>query len=173
MHRNTLLLIAGLGIFAALVFGVNLGRKLSPQPSANNQFTTPTVSQPTTAPLQNSSLLEYTNTTCGVSFQYPSQLTKLESADGSAIFSDPEKPDESLAVTCQKDIPRPPINTKQIDVFRLDATTSANLYHDTSAKDGTPVDKLIFTHPKTKLDVYLAGFPELMKLILPTLTLLP
>ena len=41
MHRNTFLLVLFLAILAALVVGVNIGKKLSPQETPI--FTTPTL----------------------------------------------------------------------------------------------------------------------------------
>ena len=73
----------------------------------------------------------------------------------------------SLLLACQKDIPRPPLVAGKIESIKI-ASSSANpvgypakRYHDSSQKDGSPIDTLIFAHPKNKMDVFIAtvGFP--------------
>jgi hypothetical protein len=51
-------------------------------------------------------------------------------------------------------------------------STSATLFHDASQKDGTPVDKLIFTLPSLPLmDVYVAGFGDTFNALIKTITI--
>lgn len=166
MARNTLLFTAFLAVLAALLVGFNIGRKLKPtQPAA-----TPSPS-PTPAIARASFVSD-----CGISFDYPATLEKLDGASGSAVFTDPANEANSIAVTCQADIPRPPITPERIETVMLTstagATFSALLYHDASQKDGTPIDELIFTHPETGLDVFVAGFGTIFQQILSTLKVL-
>lgn len=173
MHRNTYLLVSLLAVFAALVVGINLGRKFSaPIPA------TTTTPQPTLQPTPSTILIPYTNNVCGFSVEYPDTLTLLDSASGSAVLTDRTNAGDAIAITCQKDIPRSPLPQELIEpvgVWNSDHTASiaAKLYHDASAKDGTPMDVLIFRHPKTGLDVFLAGYGPVFNQILSTLFLLP
>lgn len=173
MHRNTYLLVSLLAIFAALLVGINLGRKFSaPLP------TTTTTLQPTDQPTPRGALVPYTNTFCGFSIEYPETLTILDSASGSAVLTDPANAANTIAITCQKDIPRSPLPQELIEtvgVWNSDrsASIAAKLYHDASAKDGKPMDVLIFRHPKTGLDVFLAGFGATFNHVIQTLKFLP
>ena len=162
MHRNTYLLVVFLAVFAALVVGVNLGKRLQPTPLA------PT-SAPTATPTAVDSLLQYSG--CGISLQYPTTLTLMDSASGSALFVDKANTDQSVVVTCQKDIPRPALTTDNIETIVI-SSVSAKLYHDASPKDGSAIDELIFRHPKTGLDVFIAGFGETFNSIIKTVKLL-
>ncbi len=160
MHRNTFLLIAFLAVLAALMVGVNIGKRLSTTPQGESSQNT--TASPTPSP-QATTFISYTNTTCAFSIEYPDTLTILDSASGSAVLTDRNNAGDSIAITCQKDIPRSPLPQELIEtvgVWNSDrsATISAKLYHDASAKDGKPMDVLIFRHPKTGLDVFLAGF---------------
>ncbi len=170
MHRNTYLLVSALAVIAALVVGVNIGR----------QFTasTPTVpTGPTTTPSPSPSgtaqttTKPYRNTFCNVVFDYPSTLTVLENASGSAAFTGP-RAEDGILLTCQKDIPRPAIAREDIEDVRI-GSISAILYHTQEASDGAAIDSLIFRHPGTKLDVFLAGTGETFRTVISTLRLLP
>lgn len=157
MHRNTLLFISLLAVIAALLFGFNIGRKwYTPIPSPSpTPRATPKISQ----------FLQYTNILCGVSFEYPSSLTKLEATAG-AMFVDPQNASNSVAFACQKDILRPALTP---EVVTLESTGSASitaqLYRDS-------VDTLIFTHPKNDLDIFIAGLGSAFTKILSTLKVL-
>ncbi len=175
MQRNTYLFVTILAIFAALVVGVNVGRKVAslqtpPQPAST---TAPTpIASPTPK------LLIYTNQLCGFSLQYPDTLTKLEDASGSAIFVQGNSKTQAIAIACQKNMPRPPISESNIETVSLTndlgtASISAKLYHDSSSKDGTPMDALIFRNHKNGLDIFIAGFGETFSSILKTIKLLP
>lgn len=159
MHRNTLLLLIFLGIFAAIVTGVNIGKK----PIASQ---TPEQKTPQPSPVSN--LLS--TTSCGISFLYPNTFSKVDIETGGTTIINPEKPGESVVVVCQKDIPRIPLPKEKMEE-RSVGSVSATLYHDTSAKDGTPVDKLIFTHPKTQKDVFVAGIGPIFDALIQTVKL--
>ncbi len=175
MYRNTYLLVIFLAIFAALVAGVNIGRKVDslqtpPQPAST---TAPT---PIPSPVPN--LLIYTNQSCGFTLQYPDTLTKLEDASGSAIFVQADSKAQAVAIACQKNMPRPPVSETNIETITLTndlgtASISAKLYRDSSSKDGTLMDALIFRNPKNGLDIFIAGYGETFTAILKTIKILP
>ena len=171
MHRNTLLFISLLAVVAALLFGFNVGRRFVQPTTDNQQLTTKT----TPSPSPKTSLVIYTNSLCGISFQYPESLTKLEATAG-AIFVDPQNASASVALACQADIPRVPLPPDQIEDIVIESTTgatlAAQLFHDASAKDGTPIDKLIFTHPTNGLDIFLAGLGTTFEQIIASLKIL-
>lgn len=156
MHRNTYLVVSILGIFAALVVGVNIGKSMKPQESQPTLTPTPTVPTETV-------LKTYTNAYCGFSIDLPTTLTVMDNASGSAIFNNPSDATQSIAMTCQKEIPRPPLTQDKIDRLSLvtpaGSTVSATLYHDQD-KDGSPVNSLIFTHPINTMDIFIAGYGE-------------
>jgi hypothetical protein len=163
MQRNTYLLLVGLAIFAALVIGVNIGRRslmsqAVPEP-------TPTVSQ---APR----LVSYKNSACGVSFSYPENFILLDSASKSAILTSPEGGTEAIILTCQKNIPRPALSQDKTESMTI-GSVSATLYHDSTPKDGQPIDILIFTNPKINEDVLLSGMGSGFDTALKSLELLP
>lgn len=160
-----------LAVIAALLVGFNLGRSFPKQEAANTQpsptpFTSPT---PTIGYLR--------ATACGIAFQYPNSLTPIESSDSGTIYASTSNPDTTVLVLCQKEIPRVPLTPDKMEVRTLraatgSATVSATLYHDGSAKDGTPIDKLIFTHPKTGLDVLIGGIGPIYQQFIASITLL-
>lgn len=170
MHRNTYILISILAVVAALVIGVNIGKKFSKTPEVVPVSVTPT---PTQTPIK---LETYSDPYCGISFSYPSTLSVLDSASGSALLTNAKDTSESVAVACQDEIPRPPLVAEKIESLILpdgEATIAAKLYHDASPKDGSPIDALIFRHPKKKMDVFIAGFGETFNELIKTVQLLP
>lgn len=157
MHKNTLLLTAALAVIAAFLVGVNIGRSL---PTAQRPGPSPT---PSTTPIPTPVLLSAE--TCGISYRYPNTLRPFESSQSGTVLTHATKPEESIVIVCQERIPREPVAGDNIETLVIHAATgsasvSATLYHDTAEKDRTPVNKLIFTHPKTGLDVLVAGFGE-------------
>ncbi|MBU1327322.1 hypothetical protein KKB64_02415 [Patescibacteria group bacterium] len=167
MHRNTYLLVLLLAVVAALVVGVNLGRNYSNQLTINNQQST---SQPTISP-RPPKLLEYSNQYCGISLTYPDSLQKLEATAG-AIFTDTVNATESVALVCQKNIPRPSLPADQIETVQI-GSVAAKLYHDSDPKDGTPIEEFVFSHPTIHLDIFLAGFGETFNAIIKSIQILP
>jgi hypothetical protein len=162
MHRNTYILLVVLAVVAALVVGVNVGRRTQTQ----------LVQEPTPTVTQSIQLTQYTSTACGVSFSYPNTLVQLDSATKSAIFAGNEGNAQAIILTCQSEIPRPAIPQEQTESMTI-GTVSATLYHDTSAKDGRTIDILIFTHPATQEDVLLSGFGTSFEGVIQSLKLLP
>ncbi|MDP1723038.1 MAG: hypothetical protein Q8L37_07670 [Candidatus Gottesmanbacteria bacterium] len=170
MYRNTYLLVSLLAVIAALLIGVNLGRKLTPAtPSSSISFPTPTVL--TTGQSIPSDVKPYRNSFCNVAFDYPASLRVLENASGSAAFTG-NNPDDGILMTCQKNIPKPMVSESSIEDIRV-GTTAAKLYHTQLATDSASVDSLIFRHPGTKLDVFLAGRGEAFRKLISSITLLP
>lgn len=173
MHRNTYLLVIILAVIAALLIGINIGKNIFRSSDANSAERAPIAPTPTPLPL---SFITYTNAACGFSFDYPNSFTKMDNASGSAVLVSPDGK-ESITVTCQKDIPREPMPPEKIETKILfnearSASISAKLYHDTSARDGTPLDVLIFRNPKNGLDIFLAGTGTAFQKIINSLTLL-
>lgn len=167
MHRNTFYFIVFLAVFAAIVVGVNLGRNAMPNTN-QTQTTTPTQALTTPTP----ELVMYQSKQCGISFSYPDKFNKIDIETGGATLVNKENTNESIILVCQKDIPRIPLTDDKIEQ-RAIGTVSAFLYHDTSQKDRTPLDKLIFTHPALKKDVYIAGYGETFNNIISSLSLYP
>lgn len=167
MHRNTYLLVLLLAVVAALVVGVNVGSKYSEEATRDKGQET---SQPSGSP-KAPKTLEYGNQYCGISLTYPDSLQILEATAG-AIFTDAVNASESVALVCQKDIPRPSLPVDQIETIQIDSV-AAKLYHDSDPKDGTPIEELIFFHPTIHLDVFLAGFGETFDAIVKSIRILP
>lgn len=165
MPKNTLILLCILAVFTALVVGVNIGRSFQP-----HQITTTTISPTPVAPSPTPTiaLSTYSSSYCGISFSYPKNLTKIEAQTGGAMFIDSVHPNQSIALACQKEIPRVPLTPDKIETIKI-GSISATVYHDASAKDGTPVDKLIFTHPKNKMDIFISGLGDSFVTILSSL----
>lgn len=157
MQRNTLLLVSALAVLAALVVGVNIGRRMNP-PAPVKPAPAPTTASATPTP----SLLTYTSSDCGFSLEYTSDFSLLTGASGSAVLNFANDKSKSIEMTCQQSIPRPALPPDKIEHLFIPVTTgasvSASLYHDQNASDGSPLDALIFTHPSTKLDVFVSGY---------------
>lgn len=172
MHRNTFLLVSFLAVIAALLVGINIGRGFSgAQKTATQTLPSPVLS-PTPTP---TSVNAYTNTACGVSFDLPDQfsLPPFQAASTSAIFLNASAdPSTAIVFTCQKGIPRPALSEDKIEHLTV-GTVSATLYHDTDAKVGKPIDKLIFRHPGNGLDIFLAGRGASFNQVITTLKFLP
>lgn len=170
MPRNTFLLVSLLAVIASFLVGIRLGQRLNTVSSVSIQTPTPTAetepSPPSPAPPQRT---PYDNTACGVSFTYPTSFTIEESSTGATLV-DPLGASNPIILTCQFDIPRPPVSTDKIDTLTV-ASISAQLYHTASAKDGASVDELIFRHPKTGLDIFVSGLGPVFQDIISSLEL--
>jgi len=174
MYRNTYLLVSILAVVAALIVGVNVGKKISltpaptPQPKADQPLAGTPTSEKTTE--------IFTSALCGFSLEYPKTFTLMEGASGSAIMNHPDNKSQSIVTTCQKDIPGIPLPPEKIESLFVPtsagASLSAKLYHDASEKDGTPIDALIFTHPTSGLDIFIAGFGPAFDAAIKTLRIL-
>ncbi len=169
MHKNTYILVSILAVLAALVVGVNLGKKLSPSapPSAASTPKPSAVVTPTPK------LQTFTDTTCGFSVQYGDDFTLTDSGTGSAMLENTSDTNQSVVLACQKNIPRPALPANQMEKLTLETTTgtsiSGTLYHDQSLQNGSPIDALMFTHPTSKLDVFIAGYGDAFNALLKTI----
>lgn len=163
MHRNTYILVSILAVLAALVVGVNVGKKISPVSPPAPPTPTP-LAKPNPTLLDTTLTQTYVDNACGFSLEYSNDYSLTENASGSAILSSTGSGNQSIVMTCQKNIPRPPLASDKIQSLMLPASTgasvSATLYHDQSSKDSSPIDAIIFTHPTRKLDVFVAGYGD-------------
>lgn len=180
MYRNTFLLICALAIFTALLVGIKIGRTYQSKDGSEAATSSPgQVRQP--QPQTGPGPKPYTNAFCKLSFEYPSTFKVLENASGSAAFipdqSESSKrtgpsAEEGILLTCQRYIPRPPLNGSQKEDIRI-GSVSASLYHTKTASDSATMDSLIFRHPGTKLDVFLAGTGETFLQLISSITFIP
>lgn len=155
MHKNTLLLASLLAVIASLLIGFNVGRSMS-QTATPPSAPTPQI-QPTPT------LTYLSGSTCGLSYQFPNTLTPMESSASGIVLANITSPEASIVMVCQDEVPRVPLAPNLMESVTISAATgsasaSAILYHDASAADGSPLDKLIFIHPKTGLDIFIAGY---------------
>lgn len=171
MYRNTYILVSVLAVIAALLIGVNIGRQFWEPQTVQPQATPTSTIFPSPSVATTSAMKTYRNEFCNVSFDYPVRLTVLENASGSAAFTGASA-EEGVLLTCQKSIPRPALDEDRIEDVRI-GSVAAKLYHTQSASDGSAIDSLIFRHPATRLDVFLAGTGELFRTLITTLRLLP
>ena len=168
MQRNTFLFLSLLAVFTALVVGVNIGRSIQSPANQKNLSETPSKSIPSPEPTL--TMTTYASNTCGVSLKYPDSLTRMEASQGGALLVDTANSAMSVAIACQKDIPRPALQNDKIETLKI-GSISAELYHDTSAKDGTPVDKLIFRHPKNQMDIFISGSGQIFQSVISSVTI--
>lgn len=152
MPRNTLLVVIVLGLAVVVIAGAQLTKPqtgpVKNQPNANRDSTASQTNKET-----------YTDVACGIELEHPPSLTYLEGPTGSVVFTNKDSRTNAIIVTCQKDIPRPAIAEDKTEKL-TSGSVSATLYHDASAKDGTPIDKLIFTNPVNGLDIFISGYGD-------------
>lgn len=157
MAKSTALVVAVLAVLVVTIIGVNLipgkrGAAQNPPPAK-------------TAPTPVTNLLTHTDAVCGIEIGYPDNLNILEGPTGSVIFTGKSNTANVIIATCQTNIPRPAITSDKIEELKS-GSVSASLYHDASAKDGRPIDKLIFTNPRNNLDIFISGYgPEFQEII--------
>lgn len=170
MHKNTVLLIIALTVIASILIGINIGKRLNP---SSNIFPSPSpivvISSPFPTPTQVPVPTTYDLTDCGISFQYESNFLLTEASRGAQLTN--KQSEEQINIGCSEKIPRPPLTKDKIEVATV-AGLKVNLYHDASAKDGAPLDAVIFTNPQNNLDVAILGFGEAFNQLLTTLRLL-
>lgn len=167
MPQNTFIFVSILAVIAALVVGVNVGRTFS----RTEEAIVPVALHPTPMATPTPMPMTYSNSYCGISFQIPKSFLILDTASGSAVLSNPADGRDSIIILCQSGIPRPPLSDDKIESITI-ASVSARLYHDASAKDGTPIDKLIFRHPVKRMDVLLSGFSSTFQHLIQSLSIL-
>ena len=164
MHKNTFVLVLFLAIVAALLVGVNIGRKFSPPVEE-----IPSLS-PTPIPTPQPQSTTFTNPNCGISLTLPAGTTVEEETTNSAQFISSDS--SAVVFGCEKEIPKIALPAEKIETVQV-ASISAKLYHTTNAKDGTPFDALIFRNPATSMNIYLAGFGSTFSAIIKSMTILP
>lgn len=178
MAKGTIILIFVLSILAVFLLGIKVGQNignpksqetaniqpsinavaiLSPLPSLSLTPFLP--STPSATPLiKITNVTTYTDKKCGFSFSYPSSFIREKSTnEGAVIYLNPDNPNDTIIATCLPQIPRPPLSADKIESIILDGQP-ATLYHDQSQKDGSPRDEIIVKHPKTEMEIIVAGF---------------
>jgi len=184
MHRNTYLLIVVLAIIAALVVGINLGKKFQKTdttivptvtviPTEPSVEVTPEIAGasgiPKTSSVPNTIV---TNTPCGFSFSYPANnFSILDDKAGSMQLTNKTNKEDVIIMTCQAEIPRPALPQDKIEKMTISGM-SVNLYHDSSEKDGSKLDAIIFTHPTKKTDVFISGYGSSFNALISTVSIL-
>lgn len=168
MAKGTLIFLFFLTIFAALLFGINIGKKLvsqqsaiiiTPSPSPSPVIIPAISASPSAALKKSTSVTTYTDDRCGFSFSYPGSFINQKTINGqSTILTDPENPKSIIAATCASSIPRPPVSSEKIESIML-GNTAATLYHDQN-QDGTPRDEVIVKHPTNGMEIIIAGYGE-------------
>lgn len=178
MQRNTAVIIAILSVTAALLIGLTIGRRLSGnskpiinlpaqtgdlQPSPTSQLTTHN-SSPSPSPAGKF----FSHPQCGLSFTYPADF-QLSSASDSVQLTN-TLTNEQINLICGIEFPRPPLAKERIETATI-AGQPATIYHDASARDGTPVDVVAFNHPENGLEIALFGFGEVFASIISSISL--
>lgn len=185
MAKGTIIFFFSLSIFATLLFGINLGKKLvsnqlpatsdqrpttipSPSPTPTIYISPILTSTPSAAMKKTTGKTTYTDNTCGFSFSYPGSFIKQKSVNQQAtIITDPDDPTSIIAVTCAASIPRPPVTSDKIEAVMLDKV-AATLYHDQNQQDGSPRDEVIVKHPANDMEIILAGYGSAFQQVLNT-----
>lgn len=173
MVKTTAILIIILAIIAALITGIQIGRKvgsgglLAPGPSTylTEQLPTPAVIASSSAQLQS-----FIHKECGVEFQYENSYQVTESSNSAVLINGATG--DRISLACAAEIPLPPLPPEKMEQATV-AGQPATLYHDASAQTGTPIDVVIFDHPVNKLKIALLGFGEMFNRLLSTLQISP
>ncbi len=183
MAKATVFFLFILALVATLLFGINIGKKISrnqniqTEPTTNDQRPTtipsttltlsPTITSTASSQMKGTkSLTTYTDKTCGFSFSYPGSFIKTQAVNQqSTIIADPNDQDQAIAATCAQDLPKPPLPGDKIESIILDEV-SAKLYHDSAARDGSPRDEVIVKHPTNGLEIIIAGFGPLFQQVI-------
>jgi len=164
MHRNTFILVVFLAVVASLLVGFNVGKQFHQEPAIAVPTKTPTAA-PTHPQLP---LRPYTNTSCSVSLAYPETYQVTESTRSAIFRSDMD----AIVLACQQDIPDIAVSEDNKERVQI-GTVSGMLYHTASPKDGTAIDVLKITHPKTGMDILISGIGSSFTAIITSLTLIP
>lgn len=187
MHRNTYIFILFLVIFASLLIGINIGKKIGisqsgsqkqPFDSARDRqidllptvtitpipttssflIPTRTSAGSSTQVLISGNISTFTDEYCGFSLSYAGTYMNQNTNDGgSTISTDPDDPTAVIVTTCQQEIPKPPLPPEKIEDITIDGVNT-KLYHDTNSRDGSPRDEVIVRHPTNGMDIIVAGF---------------
>lgn len=178
MPKSTLAFLIFLSLLAALLLGINIGKKmgntqniaLNPAPTLPvlpTLFASPSPIVIQTSPIVlQTGLSVYSDKTCGFSIAYKGNYLEQNSKNSrSTVITDPENPGQDLVSACLEEIPKPPLVPEKIEDIIVDGVL-AKLYHDASSKDGSPRDELIVKHPANNLEIIIAGFGPPLNLAL-------
>lgn len=174
MAKNTLFFLFALSILAALLIGVSIGRRVektnitvkntpnipSPSPSPSPTATPTPIVFPTlesSPSAKSKGTSTYSDADCGYTFSYPgSYLRSNTTNQQSVIFTDQDNPKAYIAIACAQLLPRPPVTSDKIEAITI-GSMAATLYHDKNP-DGSPRDEVIVKHPKTGVEIIIAGY---------------
>lgn len=201
MAKGTIIFIFFLCILAALLVGINVGKKI-PQQSNNLSFDKAQDKQPTTnnsqptlspSPLPSNTPTPDTTTTpaspviskpkiigtsvyrdesCGFQLSFPSgYLSQKTENEQSIIFTNPDDPKDALIIVCAKTIPKPSVAAEKIEAVTMDKT-AAILYHDLNP-DGTPRDEVIIKNPEKGMEIIIAGYGKTFNTALSSFRFIP
>jgi hypothetical protein len=168
MARTTALVIIILAVVAALVTGIQIGRRVdgggllaeSPIPTTQPlAFTSP-------SPINQTQSLNHQD--CGVQFEYPSSYKMTESSNSAILINSATT--DRITLACSTEIPIPPLPPEKIEEATV-AGQIATIYHDASAQNGSPVDVVILSHPVNGLTVAMLGFGEIFEQIVASVRL--
>jgi hypothetical protein len=160
MHRNTIIVVAFLATFSALVVGVNIGKKFNPETKPVKTVVNPEIKS-TTPPtiMPTPTKLLYEDPICGIAFAYPKTLTKVENPSGGTMFIDINNPNNTLFYNCNKSMVRPNLPDENISNINI-GTLSAKIYQDNSQSEDKPMNKLIFHLPTKNFDIQISGLGD-------------
>lgn len=196
MHKNTILFIILLALCSVFIATINIIR-ITSQPEQKVAVTTPL---PTSAPTQIPSptptpeLVESTRsaslsgtkkltptplpqgkqtitTPCGLSLYLPATYAAESNQNGTTIINT-APPQEMVVVTCEKNVFTPSVPKEQTETRTLKGGVTATLYHDTSSTDGSPIDAVVFRHPKTGNEVLIVDSGTTIDTILSSITVI-
>lgn len=180
MAKTTFVFLFILAIIAALLLGINLGKNL--EKSQYQIPPTPTLTKisPTVpaspSPIASTSTVingKYANKACGYEVTLPISWVKYEYDAKSVAFASSSASDSAkIAIICSLRIPTPAIAEINIEKYKL-STISALLFHDSSPKDGKPLDEIIAKVPGKNMDIFIAGFGPSLAQLLSTFKFLP
>lgn len=156
MADSTKRFVTGLAILAALVIGIQIGRNVATreyQALVKTDLSSDVNRsvKPTPEPY-----LAYLNPECGVAFEYPGGFKAVNIDETTTLFVDSGRSNLSFTLTCMDRIAKPVIGPEKTENLMI-SSVSAALYHDTAPKDGSALERLIFTHPRLNLMVELSG----------------
>ncbi len=168
MHKNTFFLVLILAVIAALLVGVNIGKKF--QPLAETLIPTQPASASNAVETNTASPTLFTSPNCGITLTLPQGTSATEVATNSAQFVSADS--TVVAFGCEKEIPSIALPPEQMETIQV-ASIEGTLYHTNTPKDGTPMDVLLFRNPEKSMDVFLAGLGSTFSAIINSLTILP
>lgn len=150
MARNTFFLIVVLGIIAAIVVGINIGRTNTPP---QNEQEGTLIDTPNATPTPN--LVTYNATTCPVRFQYNDTYTEVDLDSGGSTFINLEDTKDKLTLICQKDLDQP----KEFDdalAYSI-GSSSARLIQPIASTSGQTVGRLYIKDEGSGMGIIVSG----------------